>query len=99
MRQVRSDQAIERGNEPMSGVWGNVEPELLDGDEPAGVWLIGPEDRAENAGADLMKHPKGAEGIRGRSAGSVRMQRCYSSGNRVIVTLKHCLFNRLAVLQ
>ena len=82
MRQVRSDQAIERGNEPMRGVWGNVEPELLDGDEPAGVRLVRAEDRTKGAGANLVQDPKRPECVRWRGAGSVRMQRRYSSGNR-----------------
>jgi hypothetical protein len=52
---------------------------LLHGDQPTGVRLIGAEDGAENAGADLMENPEWSEGVRGRGAGSVRVQRGYSS--------------------
>ena len=79
VRQVGSDQPIERSNEPM-GVFGRkVEPELLHRDQTTGVGLIGAKDGAENAGADLMENPKWSEGVRWRGAGSVRVQRGYSS--------------------
>jgi len=99
VRQICRDEAIECGKEARDELGLKVEPELLDGDEPAWVRLVGPEDRTKDAGADLMENTEGSEGVRGRSAGSVRVQRGYSSGRWSMVTLKHFLFNRLAVLQ
>ena len=52
------------------------------GDEPAGVRLVRAEDRTKGAGANLVQDPKRPECVRWRGAGSVRMQRRYSSGNR-----------------
>ena len=37
-----------------------------------GVRLVGSEDWAESAGADLMENPEWSEGVGGRGAGSVR---------------------------
>jgi len=79
MRQVGGDQPFEGVNEPV-GVFGwKVEAKLLHRHQPAGVGLIGPENRTEDAYADLVKNPKWPESVRGRGAGSVRVQRGYSS--------------------
>jgi hypothetical protein len=83
MGEIGGDQKIECGDEPIGGVRGNVESELLDGDQSARVRLIGAKDGAENAGTDLVEDTEGTEGVRRRRAGSVRVQREYSSRDRV----------------
>ena len=79
VRQIGSDQTIERGNEPVGNFGWKVEPELLHRDQSTWVGLIGAKDRAEDAGADLMENPEWSESVRWRGAGSVRVQRGYSS--------------------
>ncbi len=79
MRQVCGNQTLECVNEPVGVLGRKVEPELLHRHQPTGVGLIGAIDRTEHAYADLVKNPKWPEGVRGRGAGSVRVQRGYSS--------------------
>jgi len=79
MGQVGRDEPIERGNKPMGVFRWKVEPELLHRDQATRVGLIGAKHGAENASADLMENPEWSEGVRGRGAGSVRVQRGYSS--------------------
>jgi hypothetical protein len=79
MREVGGDQAVQGSNEPMTVFGRKIEPELLDGDEAAGVGLVGPEHGTERAGADLVQHAKRSEGVWGRGAGGVRVQCGYSS--------------------
>jgi len=83
MCKVGSDQKVECGDEPPGGVGGKVEPELLDGDQSTWVRLIRAKDGAEDAGANLVENTEGTEGVRRRRAGSVRVQREYSSRDSV----------------
>ena len=77
--QVQSDQVFEGGDETVGGFRRQVEPELLDGNQAARVGLIGAEDGSKNARSNLMEDPEGSESVGWRGAGSVRMQRVYSS--------------------
>jgi hypothetical protein len=79
MGEVVNDQTVERGHEPMRDLGRKVEPELLDRDQATRVGLVGAKDRSKNADADLVKDTEGTEGVRRRGAGSVRVQRGYSS--------------------
>jgi hypothetical protein len=56
-----------------------IETEQFDGDEAILLGVIGAKYRAKSARTDLMENTKGSEGVRRRGAGSVRVQRGYSS--------------------
>ena len=79
MTNISGNQPVEFSDETVCSFGRKIELELLDRHQPTGVWLIGTVDRAEHAGPDLMEDPEGSEGVRRRSARSVRMQRRYSS--------------------
>ncbi len=74
LSQVRGDQLIELVNEDVRELRRQVETKQLDRDKAARLWLIGPIDGSEGAGADLMKHPKRPEGVGWRRTGNVRIQ-------------------------
>ena len=79
MRQVGIDELLKGSDNVLSGLWRQIQAKLFDRNEATRGWLIGSKDRAEGAGADLMKHPEGSEGVRWLGAGIVRGQCGYSS--------------------
>ena len=74
VRQVRSDELLEFGDEPVHALGREIEPEELDRDEPVLLRFVRAKHRAERTRADLMENPKWTEGVRRRSAGSFRVQ-------------------------
>ena len=79
LRQVGIDDLLQSCDEGFGGLGRQIQAKLLDGNEATWRWLIGTKDRAESAGADLMKHPEGTEGVRWLGARIVRGQCGYSS--------------------
>jgi len=74
-----------------------VEPECLDGDEPVVRGFIGPKNRTENAGADLMQNPEWSERRWRRRPGEIALsQRWNSSGGfRHAITRGQVLHSRI----
>ena len=74
MCQVRRDELLESTNEPVETVGCELDGEELDGNEPLALCVITAKRRAEGSCTDLMKNTERSERVRGRSAGSFRVQ-------------------------
>ena len=74
MRQLSSDQRLERGNELMHALGWQVEREAFDGNETLALSIVRAINRPESPCTDLMKNTKRSERVWRRSAGSFRVQ-------------------------
>ena len=74
MQEIGGNQLFEFRDELMHAFGREIQPEQFDGHEPIALRFVRAEYRTQGTGADLMKHAKWTEGIRGRSAGSFRVQ-------------------------
>jgi hypothetical protein len=100
VREIERDQLFQIRDELMHPLGRQVETEPLHRDEAILFRLIRAKNGTESTSADLMEDTKRPESVGRRSAGSVRVQRWYSSKERrVIVAPKHVRFNHLRVLK
>ena len=74
VRQVGGDQPLELGDEPMHALGRQIQTEQLDRDQPVVLGIVRAKHGSQCAGANLMKNTEGTEGVRRRSASSVRVQ-------------------------
>ena len=74
MRQVRRDEPLESTDEPAHAVGRELDCEELDGNEPLAFRVITAKHGSECSRTDLMKNTERSERVRGRSAGSFRVQ-------------------------
>ena len=79
MGEFDRDEPFKSGRQLMDAFGRQIESEEFDSNETARLRLIRAEDRPQCARPDLMKHTKGPESVGRRSAGSIRIQRWYSS--------------------
>jgi hypothetical protein len=75
MDETGVDQPLQPGDQFADAVRGQIEAKQLDRDEPLLLLIVGAEDRAMSADADLMKHTKWTERVGWHGAGSFSGQR------------------------
>ena len=88
MRQAGRDDRLELGDEPVDAIGREIEAEELDRDQPILVRIVRAKNRAESAGANLMKDSKWTKHVGRCSTHSFRLQRKLLSGRQFIVTWK-----------
>ena len=76
------------GDEPVDAIGREIEAEELDRDQPILVRIVRAKNRAESAGANLMKDSKWTKHVGRCSTHSFRLQRKLLSGRQFIVTWK-----------
>ena len=74
MVQIGRNQSLEKRDELMQPFERQIERELLDGNNPIPIGIVGAKHRTQRPGANLMKNTKWSEGVRWRGARSFPVQ-------------------------
>ncbi len=72
--EIGGNQLFELRDQVMNAFGRQIQAEQFDRDQPIALGFVRTEHWTQSTSADLMKHAKWTEGIRGRSAGSFRVQ-------------------------